>query len=144
MQSHPHSQHHQQSSNAIPEATPDVRPAKESAPAPATEAPAIAPATEAPAIVSPATAAAVVAPSDAPAAVVSGGEQKLEEGVEGGDEKGWSRGAQPSAALDLSSEAPTTGVAPSSPTPTSSWKRGSTMAEKTAAHMLARDDGIVR
>ncbi|CAE7570357.1 unnamed protein product, partial [Symbiodinium microadriaticum] len=61
----------------------------------------------------------------------------------------WCRGAvlaedsgRASAASDVLPEEGSLGSVANPPA--SPWKRGSTMAEKTAAHMLARDDGIVR
>lgn len=63
--------------------------------------------------------------------------------VPDGETGGWARGAMLNAgkeSVDAVTE-DTLGLPKVAPSP---WKRGSSMPEKTTAHMLARDDGIVR
>ena len=138
----PHAYHHKQPNEAFHNKTvPGAKPMEESAPAPVPQTPVSAP---------------VDVPVSAPVTDQQCDEGKTEssdksqtEEVGGAgvvDDSGWSRGtmlaeggAQSTAASDTETSAP---LAPA--TPASPWKRGSTMAEKTAAHMLARDDGIIR
>jgi hypothetical protein len=65
------------------------------------------------------------------------------EGPEG-ETGGWARGAILNVGKDTAEAASTEDVSSVSKAAPSPWKRGSSMPEKTTAHMLTRDDGIVR